>query len=226
MKINEIIEVKIESCGMEGEGVARLNGEVVFINGALIGEKTAGAAAGYADALLLTIGTGIGGAILIGGKVYRGHNNRAGELGHFSMDLNGELCECGLRGCFEMQASATALVELTKKAAAENPSSLLAELSASGVDGTTAFNAARLGCKVAEELLDEYGRRLAMGIDSLAYVFQPQVTVLSGGVSRAGGDLLKYIQPHRVSDNPLAVSPLHGDGGLIGAAVLGSEYEE
>lgn len=193
-------------------------------NCALIGEKAAGAIAGHDDAILLTLGTGIGGSVLIGDRVMRGHNNRAGELGHFSMDLNGEVCECGLRGCFEMQASATALIALTRAAAEENPESLLAVVAKDeGIDGRTLFTAAGLGCPTAKKALDEYGRRLAMGIDSISYIFQPQIIVLSGGVSRAGEQLLQAIAPHRVADNPLAVSTLQGDGGLIGAALLGTD---
>lgn len=194
-------------------------------NCALIGEKTAGAAAGYHDAIMITIGTGIGGAVLIHNRVYRGYNNRAGELGHFSMDLNGEVCECGLRGCFELQASATALIKLTKESIESAPQSLLAEIGKKdGIDGRTAFTAARRGCDKAKALLDEYGRRLAMGLDSLTYIFQPQMIVLSGGLSREGQYLLNLITPHKITENPISVSTLHGDAGLIGAAMLGTEH--
>ena len=195
-------------------------------NCALIGERAAGVLAGFENALILTLGTGIGGAILIHGRVYRGHNNRAGELGHFAMDLNGEECECGLRGCFEMQASATALIRLTEKTVSLNPHSLLAETAKNqgGISGRTAFDAAACGCETARALLDEYGRRLAIGIDSLSYVFQPQMIAISGGISREGQRLIDLITPHRVADNPVRTSALHGEGGLIGAALLGTEY--
>ena len=193
-------------------------------NCALIGERAAGVLTGLQNALIITLGTGIGGAILIHGRVYRGHNNRAGELGHFCMDLNGEECECGLHGCFEMQASATALIKLTAQYAAQYPDSLLAKACGEKISGRTAFAAARAGCPAAKALLDEYGRRLALGLDSLCYVFQPQMIAVSGGISREGQFLLDYINPHRVADNPVKTSSLQGEGGLIGAALLGTEY--
>ena len=193
-------------------------------NCAIIGERAAGVLKGLQNALIITLGTGIGGAILIHGRVYRGHNNRAGELGHFCMDLNGDECECGLRGCFEMQASATALIKLTAKYASENPGSVLAAGCREKITGRTAFDAARKGCPVAKALLDEYGRRLALGLDSLCYVFQPQMIAVSGGISREGQYLLDYIEPHRVAENPVKTSSLQGEGGLIGAALLGTEY--
>ena len=195
-------------------------------NCALIGERAAGVLTGLQNALIITLGTGIGGAILIHGRVYRGHNNRAGELGHFCMDLNGEECECGLHGCFEMQASATALIRLTARYAEQNPGSLLASEAARTLDGKTAFTAARAGCPAAKALLNEYGRRLALGLDSLCYVFQPQMIAISGGISREGEYLTDLITPHRVADNPVKTSSLSGDGGLIGAALLGTEYAE
>ena len=193
-------------------------------NCALIGERAAGVLRGLQNALIITLGTGIGGAMLIHGRVYRGHNNRAGELGHFCMDLNGEECECGLRGCFEMQGSATALIKLTAEYAAQNPGSVLARECGESISGRTAFEAARKGCPVAKALLDEYGRRLALGLDSLCYVFQPQMIAVSGGISREGENLIEYITPHRVADNPVKTSSLQGEGGLIGAALLGTEY--
>ena len=194
-------------------------------NCALIGEKAAGACKGKRDAIILTIGTGIGGAVMINGRIYRGFNNRAGELGHFSMDLNGEVCECGLRGCFELQASATALTALTAEYIEKEPESLLAKIAKEqGIDGKTSFAALASGCPTAKKLLCEYGRRLAMGIDSLAYIFQPEVIVLSGGVSKAGQPLLDLLPQWRVSENPVVISRLHGDAGIIGASLAGSDY--
>lgn len=187
---------------------------------ALIGEKTAGVCKGLKDVLILTIGTGIGGAILIGDSLVRGHNNRAGELGHFTIDVNGLECECGLRGCFERYASATALIEQTEAAVAANPQSILAQEAQKGINGKTAFDAKEKGCPVATELLAEYGRIFAAGINSLVFIFQPEMIVLSGGVSNQGEELLSLMRPHLLPEANVAITSLKSNGGIIGAAVL------
>lgn len=192
---------------------------------ALIGEKTAGACKGYEDSVIITIGTGIGGAILIGDRVVRGHNNRAGELGHFVIDRNGIKCECGLHGCFEQYASASALINTTTVAAAAYPSSILAKLcKENGIEGKTVFDAKEQGCPIAIGLLDEYGRILADGLNSLVHIFQPQVIAISGGVSRQGDALLELVRPHMFKQCKVVTSSLLGDGGIIGAALLGTDH--
>lgn len=193
-------------------------------NCAIIGEHASGACKGMDDAIIITIGTGIGGAMLLNGRVYRGHNGYAGELGHFIIDMNGRKCECGLHGCFEHYASARALIEMTRERVANHPSSILALLSKNGIDGRTAFDAKRQGCPVAEDLLSEYGRILAMGINSLTKIFQPELTVLSGGIANEGTALLDLILPWQIPDANVLTTYLAGDGGLIGAALLGTEY--
>lgn len=191
---------------------------------ALIGEKTAGACKGYNDSVIITIGTGIGGAILIGDRVVRGHNNRAGELGHFVIDRNGLECECGLHGCFEQYASATALIETTEAAIKANPESILAKLGKDGVNGKTAFDAKEQGCPIATALLEEYGRILADGLNSLIHIFQPEIIAISGGVSRQGDSLLAIVRPHLFPECKVVTSSLLGDGGIIGASLLGTEH--
>lgn len=193
---------------------------------ALIGEKTAGASKDIADSLIITLGTGIGGAILIDNRVVRGHNNRAGELGHFVINMNGKECECGLRGCFERYASATALIEQTIDAVKQHPQSILAECAKSGIDGTTAFYAARAGCEVARKVTEEYGRYIAIGINSLVYIFQPQMIVLAGGIANEGENLLSLVRPHLLNPSVLTVTTLKGNGGIIGAALLGTVHSK
>lgn len=189
---------------------------------ALIGEMTAGVCKGCKDALILTIGTGIGGAILIGNRLVRGHNNRAGELGHFVIDRNGIECECGLQGCFERYASATALIEQTEAAIKANPNSILAVEAQNGINGKTAFDAKEKGCPVATELLYEYGKTFAVGVNSLIYIFQPEMIVISGGVSNQGEGLLSLIRPHLLPEANIAITTLKSNGGIIGASVLGT----
>lgn len=191
-------------------------------NCALIGEHAAGACRDADDAIIITIGTGIGGAVMIGGRIYRGHNYKAAEFGHFVIHMRGEPCSCGLRGCFEQYASASALTDMTKRCARAFPGSLLAEVAARGIDGSTAFKAAGQGCPAATELLKDYGEILALGINSLVKIFQPQVTVLSGGVAVQGEYLLSFIRPHLIPDAAVRTTELAGNGGLIGAALLGT----
>ncbi|MBQ9415055.1 MAG: ROK family protein [Clostridia bacterium] len=208
--------------------LSALLGRPVFLDNdakcAMRGEQAAGACKGMQNALLLTIGTGLGGAILIDGKIYRGVDNLAGELGHFVMDMNDHHYRSGdLYGCFEGFASASALVWMARPAIEAHPDSVLAKMSREGLEGRTLFDAMAAGCPVAKDVLTEYGRRFALGVDSLSYIFRPQVIVLSGGLSKAGQTLLDLIAPHRVTDTPLALTTLFGDGGLIGASLLGIE---
>lgn len=189
-------------------------------NCALIGEHAAGACRDADDALILTIGTGVGGAIMIGGKIYRGHNYRAAEFGHFVVDMFGKTCCCGLAGCFEEYASATALIELTKKYLELFPASVLSVEAEAGLDGSTVFRAVRRGCQSARAILRRYGRTLAVGINSLVNIFQPEVIVLSGGVAVQGDYLLHFVRPHLLPEAVVRTTMLEGRGGLIGAALL------
>ncbi len=191
---------------------------------ALIGESASGACKGCSDAIIITIGTGIGGAIILDNKLVHGYKLGAGELGHFVIDRNGEQCTCGLKGCFEQYASATALIEQTERAIKENPECLLAEIAREELTGKTVFDAADNGCEVAKAVLEEYGRILADGINSLAHIFQPQMIVLSGGIANQGKTLLSLIQPNLLDDVEIATTELNGDGGIVGAAILDTIY--
>lgn len=191
---------------------------------ALIGERAAGVCKGANDTLIITIGTGIGGAMIIDGKVVRGHNKRAGELGHFIIDRNGIECECGLRGCFERYASATALIEVTEKAVEANPNSILATVAKDGINGKTVFDANEMGCPIAKEILAEYGQILADGINSLIHIFQPAVIAISGGIANQGENLVKLFEEKIYKTCKVATTSLNGNGGIIGAALLGTDH--
>lgn len=210
--------------------VAKGLGLPVFLdndaNCALMGEHAAGACQGMEDALILTIGTGIGGAVMIGGRIYRGHNYKAAEFGHFVINMRGDVCSCGLRGCFEQYGSAKALIAMTKRCVRAFPGSLLAKLAEKGMDGSTAFEAAKGGCVAAEEMLKDYGKVLGLGINSLVKLFQPEAVVLSGGVAVQGEYLLDFIRPNLQEDAVVRTTELGGNGGLIGAALLGTPYGE
>ena len=189
-------------------------------NCALIAEVTAGVCQGCRDALILTIGTGIGGAILIDGKIYYGHNLLAGELGHFVIHHGGRPCACGMKGCFEQYASATALVRSAEDAIKESPESILAKMASAGIEGRTVFAALEQGCPVAEKVFTEYVSYFADGLNSLNFIFQPQKIVLAGGIAKAGDILLERLQPLLRSNVQAALSSLKGQSGILGAALL------
>lgn len=186
-------------------------------NCALLAEMKAGASTDCKDVLMVTLGTGVGGGIVIDGNLYRGHNFRAGELGHFVMDMNGPACVCGLRGCFEHYASATALIKLAEQAVKDHPDSLLAK---DALDGKTIFAAAENGCPVAKTVLATYGEHLALGLNSFVKIFMPECIVLAGGIAKAGNALLELVTPHLLPEAVLRISTLQGGAGLIGAACL------
>ena len=170
---------------------------------------------------MVTVGTGIGGAILIDGKLYRGFNFRAGELGHFILDHQGRPCPCGLHGCFEQYASATALCEQAQTSADSAPDSLLAALIREhGASGKTVFAAVERGCPTAQAVLTHYGKYMAMGLNSFIKIFMPECIVLAGGIIKAGRPLLNAIAPHLLPEADLRLSTLGGDAGILGAASL------
>lgn len=192
-------------------------------NCALLGEKMAGECKDYNDIIMLTIGTGIGGGIMIGGNVYHGHNNLAGELGHFVINCDGPDCPCGQNGCFEKYASMTALIAQTASAVRGNPNSILASVvdgDDTKVDGKTVFEALEKGCDIAKSIIYNYMRYLAFGINSLVKIFQPEAFVLAGGVTVEGEAFMKFLRPRLVSDVKICISKLRNDAGLIGAASL------
>ncbi len=187
---------------------------------ALIADWLAGAGKGCTDMVEITVGTGIGGGCVVNGDLMRGVTNDAGELGHFVIDPRGEKCACGQKGCFEKYASATALIKQTRAAAQKNPRSVLAAESSSGVDGRTVFNAYAKGCPVAKRVLAKYAKYLATGINGLDYIFAPQYISLAGGIMNQGETVLKFLRPYLLHPQKVGVTTLHGDAGVIGAALL------
>ena len=153
------------------------------------------------------------------GKIFGGTRGIAGELGHFVIHHGGRQCVCGMKGCFEQYASATALERMAAEAIRENPESLLATQSHNG--GTKAvFAAAEAACPVAEGVLAEYVSYLAEGLCSLNFIFQPQKIVLAGGVAKAGEALLQRLRPLLIRKFDVATSSLQGQSGILGAAML------
>jgi len=197
-------------------------------------EAMAGAAKGTKNSIMITLGTGIGGGIVINGRLYNGFNNFAGEFGHTVIRADGELCKCGKRGCFEAYASATALVRDTKRAAEKDRASLLwAYAEREGkFSGRTAFDAAKAGDATARAVVDRYVSDLAIGVANAIEIFQPQVAVIGGGVSHEGAALFDplteqvvgYVYGDRIpkeKQTKIMAARLGNDAGIVGAALLG-----
>ena len=200
-------------------------------NCALLAEARAGAARGATDALMLTLGTGIGGAILARGELYHGAGS-AGELGHTVVELDGEPCPCGSRGCLETVASGSALARVGETAAAAQPESGLGRARIEGreITGSLVTELAGEGDPAAVEVVAEAGRKLGVGLASLANAFSPEVIVIGGGASAAGELLLgpareelkqRALGPNR--DVRVEEAHFGDEAGMIGAALLALE---
>ena len=168
-------------------------------------------------------------------RIVTGCNWAAGELGHFVIDMNGEPCNCGLRGCFEQYGSVTALIAQTRAAMRAAPDSLLWEQAGGSeqlVNGRTAFDAMRRGDASAKAVVDGYVHYLCVGITSIVNIFQPEVLCVGGGISREGEAVMapvrayvgKYGYARGSAKQPrIVAASLAGDAGIIGAALLGTE---
>ena len=202
-------------------------------NAAGWGERQLGAARGNDDVLLVTVGTGIGGAVIAGGRVYRGAHGFAAEIGHIVVEPDGPPCGCGNRGCWEQVASGQAIDRLAREEAERDPAGGVARAAAGGaVTGRYAAVAAREGDESALGIFADVGRRLGEGMAGLVNVLDPEIVVVGGGVADEGELLLT---PAREAfwatvelrrgrpDVPIVVAELGNDAGAIGAAALAME---
>ena len=204
-------------------------------NAAAYGEFVAGAGKGLSSLLMLTIGTGIGGGMIIDGKIYSGFNGASAEMGHIVIDASGRPCRCGKRGCFERYCSAIALIEDTKTAMRENPGSRMWELCGGDldtVDGHTPFDAAEKGDRAAAEVVDNFMKYLSIGVSNLVSLMQPQVLCIGGGISARGDaitiPLNRYVTAQSYIHDAdrrtkIAVGELANLAGVIGAAMYAKE---
>lgn len=200
-------------------------------NVAALGEVIAGAAKGCQNAVMITLGTGVGGGIVINGEIYEGQYSAGAEMGHIILVHDGEQCSCGRKGCWEAYASATALIRQTKAAMEAHPDSLMVEIAKTEgkVNGRTSFDAAKKGDKAALEVVKNYIEYVAEGIVDIKNVFRPEVVIIGGGVCNEGDYLLNPIKEF-VSKNgyggnihpeqKIAIAALGNDAGIIGAALL------
>lgn len=202
---------------------------------AAYGEYIAGAGKGAKDFIMITLGTGVGGGIILDGKIRAGYNGAGGELGHTVIQMNGEACTCGRDGCFETYASATALIRQTKQAMIKNSSSIMWDICDNDmgrVSGRTAFDAMRKGDEAGKQVVDMYINYLSIGITNFINIFQPDVFCIGGGISREGDTIIKPLSRVVGSDNyarsiekktVIKAAKLGNDAGIIGAAYIGTQ---
>lgn len=211
-------------------------GKPVYIdndaNCAAFGEALAGAGKGVKNFVAITLGTGVGSGVIINGRIYSGSNSIAAEIGHTVIDMDGELCTCGRRGCWETYSSATALIRQTQDAMRHAHDSIMWELAGNSYDnvsGRTAFEAMRKGDTAGKAVVDRYIDYLACGIVNVINIFQPEVLCIGGGISHEGDNLLiplnKRVERDRYTDRAksqtiLRCAELGNDSGIIGAAFL------
>ena len=220
---------------------AQLDGKKVYIendaNAAAKAEAIAGVAAGAPISVMITLGTGVGGGIIIDGKVYTGFNFAGAELGHVVIQKDGRQCSCGRKGCWEAYSSATGLVNITKdhilEARAAGNKTIMDDMiggDLSKVSARTAFNAMKQGDEVGAQVVDEYISYLSCGIVNMINIFQPNVLSIGGGVCNEGDYLMKPLlekvwgETYSREGTPrteILIAKLGNDAGIIGAAVLG-----
>lgn len=219
-----------------GETLQSLIEAPVFLtndaNIAALGECYAGAGKKYKDQVFITLGTGVGSGIILDGKLVEGGSSAGAEIGHMSIRSKGEPCPCGRRGCFEVYASATALIRQTKKAMEKDASSTLWEIcngDLNQVCGKTVFDGVALGDKTAKRVLKTYIEYLSEGLLNIANIFRPQIILLGGGISGAGDVLLKPVQRKvkrfvyggsKYAPVRVEIATLGNDAGMLGGIYL------
>ena len=218
------------------EEMAKYTDKPVFVDNdatvAGLAESVAGVSAGCRDSLFVTLGTGVGGGVILGGKVFSGSHGVASEIGHMVTVADGEMCTCGVRGCWERYASATALIREGRKLCGANPDTALLKAVDGDLKAITAkhvIDLAKAGDPDCMGLFDNYVHHLCVGLVNLINLYDPEVIALGGGVSHAGQFLLDAVRaklPAMVFFKPMTyasieLAKLTNDAGIIGAAMLG-----
>lgn len=230
--------VRMENYPISSELTARTGVKKVLVendaNAAALGEAIMGAGKGKNNVVMITLGTGVGGGIVINRKLYSGFNFAGGELGHIVIKTDGKPCNCGRQGCWEAYSSATGLKNMTKEKLLSTKDTIMwdmVENDIENVSGRTAFDAAKKGDKAGKEVVDEYIYYLACGIANIINIFQPDVLCIGGGVCGEGDYLLKpltalersqeYGNSQRTKFTEIKIAELGNDAGIIGAGLLG-----
>lgn len=227
----------VHKCVNLGWGVFNLNEELEKLLGipvrsgndanvAALGEMWKGGGQGYDSIVMVTLGTGVGGGIIVDGEILTGAKGAAGEIGHIHVDdAEKEVCGCGNKGCLEQYASATGVVRLANRTLANNTRST--SLVAGQCSAKDVWDAVKAGDEVAVQIAEQFGEYLGKGLASVACVINPEAFVIGGGVSKAGDVLLDYIRKnytpyvfHASRDVQFTLATLGNDAGIYGAAKL------
>ena len=206
------------------------------VNVMTLGEFRHGAGVGYESIVALTLGTGVGGGVVIDGKLYHGSQNTAGELGHTIVDPNGRYCGCGNQGCLEAYAGAKNIVERTEAKIETGQQTILTEATKDGESLTPRqiAKAAQAGDRLAIEIFAETGRYIGIALTSIAHILNPQIAIIGGGIAEAGEKLLfepiRAELAKRAMDIPaqmkIVKAHLGNDAGIVGAAMLAFESQK
>lgn len=199
-------------------------------NAAALGEAWVGAGRGVRDFVYITVSTGIGGGLVLGGRLYRGANGTAGEIGHVIIEPDGPPCRCGNRGCLEVLASGPAIARQAREAVARGERTSLQQFAGSPDEITAAAvaDAARRGDALAAGLYRQAGTRIGVLLGNLLALFNPRMIIAGGGVSKAGDVLFRPVReairarayPRPALDVAVVAAELGDDVGIIGAAAL------
>lgn len=219
-----------------GENLGAMLGKPIKVsndaNVAALGEAIFGVGRTYKDTIFITLGTGVGGGIVINRELYEGNESKGAEIGHTVIVVDGEPCTCGRRGCMEAYSSATALIRETKRAMEKDKNSLMWEFvggDINAVDGRTSFESAKKGDKSAAEVVENYVKYLSEGMLNFANIFRPQAIILGGGVCAQGEYLIDKLRTYCKNQSwgykgtpafEVLVASLGNDAGIIGAAAL------
>lgn len=220
------------------EEVQKLSGFKVFIendaNCAALGEQIAGSGKGASSFVAVTLGTGIGGGIVVDGKLLTGINGTAGEIGHMAIVADGLKCSCGRSGCFEKYASATALITQTKNAVSGDVEkrSIIWNLigdDLNNINGKTAFDAMDKGDEIGKRVVETFINYLACGITNIVNLFQPEILCIGGGLCNQGDSLIEPLKEIVYKDRysiysskqtKIVRATLGNDAGIIGAGSI------
>lgn len=203
-------------------------------NAAALAELMCGVAKGLKNVVMVTLGTGVGGGIIIDGKIYSGANLAGGEIGHIVIENGGEKCTCGRRGCWEQYASVTALLRQTADAIDDYPNSKIYELidgKKIKISGRTAFDAMRMGDECGKAIVEKYVEYIGIGVVDMINILQPEMVVIGGGISKEGDNIIlplrEYVKKNvyagevdSIPQTKIAAATMGNDAGIIGAALL------
>ena len=201
-------------------------------NVAALAEAKFGAGKDFKNVILLTLGTGVGGGVIIDGKLFEGVDGKGTELGHATIMIGGDLCNCGRKGCYERYASATALLNQTKQAMEEHKESKMWDYckgDIKNVSGLTSFECAKAGDKTAIDVVNRYVMYVSEGILNYLNIFRPNAVLIGGGISNQGDYFINMIKKYvkdanygfvRAPEVEILTASLKNDAGIIGAACL------